>query len=475
MSEILFIHPGEKARAFGGMPPLGMLWIASYLESMNLRVELVDSQVENRDLTAILDEHKPLVAGIGGTTHTRYESFRIAREIRKYSRDTFILYGGPHATFTAEDTLQNVPEIDMVVRGEGELSSHRVIERVLESRSDFHDIGGISYRDNGGFRHNPAADRVDPLDILPSPGRDPGEAVKYDLKMDFLGIPGSSVITSRGCPVNCSFCSASAMYGSRLTLRSAESVVDEIERLLKDFGYEGIKIFDSTFTLNRAHVESICEEITRRKLDFPWECETRVGTVNRDLLRMMKDAGCYYVDFGIESASPHVLKKMNKGITIEDAVDLLKWTKELGIRTKVFFTFGHIGETIRDARMTVEFMDRYREYFSRVSPGLGIRIYPGTLVEEYAHSIGCLDKSFSWANPFHEAEAESIGREPHVPILVQPQMGWNELRQVGRLLVKYWLKDPLAAVQALKESLGRGRISRLWTVPKRNIQSFLSD
>jgi len=474
MADVLLIHPAERTRAFGSMPPLGMGWIAAWLDSGGIDTALVDLQVRAESVADLIAAHRPRIVGIGGTTHTRHQSFAIARAVKTCDERIAVLYGGPHATFTAEDTLTRVPEIDIIVRGEGEISTRSAVEQLLHGQNSLDGIPGLSYRVGREIRHTGAPERVRDLDILPPPMRNPEDMPGYDLKMDFLGVAGTSVMTSRGCPVACSFCSASAMFGSLVTRRSASHVVDEIEVLLKEYDCVGIKIFDSTFTLRRDHVEAICAEIGRRKLDFPWECEIRVGTVDRDLLQTMRRAGCYYVDVGIESASERVLAGIGKKIRLPDAVDTLKWCRELGIRTKVFFTFGHIGETMAEAECTIAFMKRNRRLISLPSPGLGIRIYPGTRVERYAREIGFLDEDFSWVDDYCDPEAEAVGRESDVPILIQPLFGWQQLKRTGRKLMGYWLRDPVAGMRVLRRSLAGGNLARLWTVPRRYLLSSRS-
>lgn len=278
--------------------------------------------------------------------------------------------------------------------------------------------------------------------------------------LDFLNLPAASIMTSRGCPVNCAFCSASAMFGTQLTFRSPSNVVDEIELLLKEYRYQGIKFFDSTLTLKKSHVEALCAEIQRRKLKFPWECEIRVNGMSYELLRTMRDAGCYYVDFGVESASPSVLKSMHKGITTEQVEKVFRWTKELDIYTKVFFTFGHPGETLEDARATVEFMDRNASFIDVATTGIGVRIYPGTEVEHIARTMKYLPEQFSWSQPFVDQNVESLGNDPLIPILLQPQFGWREFRKIEFRLARFWIKHPHAALDVLwsQIKLGRGKI-----------------
>ena len=412
MSDVLLLHPAEQGITFGGMPPLGMAWIISFLQSKGISAELIDLQVTDQNIESLLQTHKPRLVGIGGTSHTRFESFAVARRVKAYDPDIKILYGGSHATFTAEDTLFHLPEIDIIVRGEGEQTTFNIVSKVLREDFNFTDIHGISYRKNGTIIHNPEVQRISDLDTLPFPYRDPKAIQRYNLQLDFLNVPAASVISSRGCPVNCSFCSASAMFGTKLTLRSAINVVDEIEILLKEYHYQGVKFFDSTLTLNRDHIEAICTEIQKRNLKFPWECEIRANGITRDLLCTMRDAGCYYVDFGVESASPSVIKAMHKGITLDQVENVFRWTKELGILTKVFFTFGHIGETLADAKATVEFMERNSKYISVAATGIGVRIYPGTEVEHYARLSNHLKSDFSWSTSFIDPNVESLGNDP---------------------------------------------------------------
>ena len=443
------------------MPPLGMASMMSFLQSKNISTTFVDLQINDVGVEQLLHQHKPQMVGIGGTSHTRFESHSIARQVKRYDSAIKVIYGGPHASFTAENTLKCIPEIDYIVRGEGESTIFSLAVQLLSRKPEIENIRGISVRHNNEIVHHQEAERIRNLDLLPFPYRDPDAIHKYGLFLDFLNIPAASIISSRGCPINCSFCSASAMFGTQLTLRSAKNVVDEIEILLREHGYQGIKFFDSTLTLHKDHVEAICAEIRKRKLVFPWECEIRVNGVSFDLLKTMRDAGCYYVDFGIESASPRVLKDMHKGITLEQAERVLRWTKEIGLRTKVFFTFGHIGEALEDALKTVEFMDRNVKYIDLAVTGLGVRIYPGTEVEQLALAQNLLPTNFSLDQPYLNQNIEALGNDPRIPIVVQPQFGWKEFRVLEFRLAWFWIKHPHAALSVLRGQIRLGRI-RVW-------------
>ena len=198
MSDVLLLHPAEQGITFGGMPPLGMAWIISFLQSKGISAELIDLQVTDQNIESLLQTHKPRLVGIGGTSHTRFESFAVARRVKAYDPDIKILYGGSHATFTAEDTLFHLPEIDIIVRGEGEQTTFNIVSKVLREDFNFTDIHGISYRKNGTIIHNPEVQRISDLDTLPFPYRDPKAIQRYNLQLDFLNVPAASVISSRG-------------------------------------------------------------------------------------------------------------------------------------------------------------------------------------------------------------------------------------------------------------------------------------
>jgi radical SAM superfamily enzyme YgiQ (UPF0313 family) len=192
--------------------------------------------------------------------------------------------------------------------------------------------------------------------------------------------------------------------------------------------------------------------------------------MTRDLLRIMRDSGCYYVDFGVESASPSVLKAMHKSITLDHVENVFRWTQELGILTKVFFTFGHIGETFDDARQTVEFMEKNAKYISVAATGIGIRIYPGTEVEHFARLSKYLRSDFSWSTAFLDQNIESLGNDPLVPILLQPQFGWKEFRKIEFRLARFWLKNPHAALSVIWSQIKLGRKRALIRLVRRFIE-----
>lgn len=429
MIDILLVNPEEKEGFFERMPPLGLASLASFLESHNISVKIIDFEIEKKPLEHWLSLYQPRFLGISGTTHTRFESFRLARLAKTINKEIITIYGGVHATFTANETLRNIPEIDFVIRGEGE---EVLLEFLNTCNTDqkFERIRGLSFRMDGMPVDNPPAHRLH-LDSLPPPAYHLLNMKKYEINMDFINKKGISLLTSRGCLYRCSFCSASRMFNNLLTVRSAQNVIVEIQKLLNEYNFKAIKFFDSALTLDREHIESLCDEIIKHDLKFPWECEVRVGTVDMPLLEKMQKAGCYYVDIGAESASQKVLDLMRKGITVEQTEELLNMCKALGIKTKVFFSFGHIGETMNDVEQTFEFIEKHSDKITTVASGAGVRIYPGTYLEVYARKNQLLLDNFEWSMPYDDEWNELILQSRSVPIFIQPQLGKKELEQIA--------------------------------------------
>lgn len=451
MKDILLVNPKEDRPIFMGGPPLGLLWIANYLEKNDYNVGVVDLEVEEVDLKQIIEEAAPQIIGIGGTSSTRFESFEIARIAKSVDTSITTVYGGCHATFTAEDTLSHIKDIDVIVRGEGEYTVLDLARAIIDEDADLKNILGISYRDDGNIVHNPPRPRISDLDALGLPARHLVNMQRYVQTLYILNLPAGTIMTSRGCPFNCSYCSASAMFGRIYTTRSAKCVVDEVELLIEKYGVKGIRFFDSTFTLNRKHVLSICDELTKRGFKIPWNCEIRVDTVDKDLLKKMQEAGCYFMDIGVESANEKVLKLMNKQITLEQAENVINWADELGLITNVAFTFGHIGETFEDCLETKKFIKKWRDKITNVAEGIGILIYPGTPVESFAKSNGLLPPNFSWSEPYENIDKDGLlSRSPNIPILIQPQLGYSELKKLRYMDFKENLFKPRRIWNSLK-------------------------
>lgn len=454
MSDIILIYPalGEGKNPHGSTLPLCFAWISSVLEKHDISVSIVDFQIDEISIEELINKEKPLCVGVSGTTQSRFNSFSILERVKAIDRDILTLYGGPHATPTAEDTLSHIQALDVVVRNEGELTTLEIMRSLKKKRKiDWSRILGISFRKNGQIIHNPVRPFLRDLDILPFPSWHLFRMDQYNIKLEKLNLSAHVILTSRGCPFHCSFCSARLLWCGHYSRRSAGNIADELEILVKAYSIKGYKIFDSTFTINRNHVLSFCEEIKKRGLEYlPWECEIRADTVEKELLRTMKGAGCYYVDVGLESASPRILQAIQKKIRVQEIINIIEWTNELDLMAKVFLTWGHPTETFKEAMETYRFYEDYKDKVYAMATHVGIMIYPGTGVERFARSEALLPRGFSWSTPYFEASNDNLGCDPRVPLLFQPQLSYAHLAKIKYRL--HW--KPLLSLSNIVKKLG---------------------
>ena len=417
------------------MPPLGLATLAAVLADGGHRVEILDCAAHGigyPQLEREIAARRPDLVGVTGTTWTRYEQFRAARASKRSFPGAPVVLGGPHVTFTARQTVERIPDVDFVIKGEGEVP----FRRLVASFDDPDALGGIpalTYRRNGEVAETTDVGFIEDLDTLPEPARHLLDIPAY--RQTMFGRKATTVMTSRGCPVFCSFCSTSVMWGPRNRRRSPVKVLDEIEGLIATYGLGAIWFFDDTLTLNRSHISGILDEIERRKLEFVWYCEIRANTVSRDLLRRMRALGCRYVSFGVESASPRIMKSIHKGITLPQVRNVLDWCSELDIYTKVFFILGLPDETFDDGMQTVKFIKDVRPRIGDVALAAGCSIMPGTEVERYAKARGLMPPDFDWTAEIYYPENRMNNRPIAVPTLFQPQMTLSDL---NRLKFEYY-------------------------------------
>ncbi|MBI2042702.1 MAG: cobalamin B12-binding domain-containing protein [Candidatus Nealsonbacteria bacterium] len=456
---ITLIFPPNTFQTKPNMPPLGIAWLAAVLRSNGFNdVSLIESMANNysnEDIIGLLKKNPPDLIGISFGTQIRFSAFDLIRSIKKEMPNISIVVGGPHPTLTAQDTLENLAEIDAVVKGEGEISFLNLV-RAMEQGRDFFDVKGISFRDNkGNIVHNPRESAIQDLDALPLPARDLLPIEKYTQRTFLSKKRCTNIMTSRGCPYYCVYCSTSEQWGHSIRHRSPLNVLDEIEYLFKTYPFfEGIRFFDDVFTMDKKRVLAICDEIIRRKLNFVWECEARANTIDEEVAAAMKKAGCEFIDLGIESGSDKILKNIRKGITVEQAIRAAKVIKKAGIGMKAFFMHGLPGETYEDIKKTV-FLSRYLFYELGVegtTQGISV-IYPGTEMEMLAKNSGNLPKDFSWAKPYKmDRSYPPLSASPCMPIFEQPGLTYEQVfRYVRQAKFAYFFRHPLHFLKTARQ------------------------
>jgi radical SAM superfamily enzyme YgiQ (UPF0313 family) len=454
--KISLIFPPSIYQTKQTMPPLGIAWLAAVLRENGFRnVTLIDSVINkysNQEIVELLKKEDPDIVGLSFGTQNRFYAFNLAQLIKKEFPKVFIVAGGPHPTLTIDDTLRNIPEIDIVVRGEGEYSFLDLV-KTINKRGDLRDVKGISFRNKKGkILHNINREPIQNLDELPMPARDLLPIDDYQQTIPLSDKICTSMITSRGCPYNCVYCSTSEQWGHKIRHRSPENIVDEIEYLMKTYKLDGVGFFDDVFTMDKRRVIEICQEIIRRKLNIYWWCEARANTIDRELIRWMKRAGCQHISMAIESGSNRILKNIRKAITVEQGIEAVKIIKEAGIKLKVFFMYGLPGERYQDIKKTV-FLSRHLEYkigADEITQSLTI-IYPGTELERAAKQIGTLPKDFSWSRYYEERRFYSpLDTCKNMPIFEQSNLSYEQLfKYTKKAKISYYFRHPFQFLRSL--------------------------
>lgn len=380
MTKILLINPSIRGSLYA-TPCLGLAYVGAALQKAGHDVTLCDGSLSLIDADAVVRlvaEAGPDCVGITGFTL----QYQVAREIfpavKRSNPDIITVFGGQHASALTEYVMNDVPDIDFGIRGEGEIAFPALLEAFTSGNEDFKQIAGLAYRENGGVTLNPTSPITD-LDGLEYPWR-------VVNPLDYAGgmthgfmakrRPVAPVVSSRGCPYKCTFCAGSLVLGRQLRLRDPAKFVDEIEYLIDNFGIREIQIVDDNFTFHQEHATRVCEEILRRRLDIVWSLPNgiRADRVDNSLLKLMKQAGCYYLAFGIEFGSERMLKITNKQLSLQKTRETIDQAAKLGYITHGFFMMGHPQEKKEDILATIAMarqtsLDRFSATFIVPLPG----------------------------------------------------------------------------------------------------------
>ncbi|MDO8559298.1 MAG: radical SAM protein [bacterium] len=456
--KILLVNPPGERRI--PLLPLGLASIAAYLKSKNTDVSVIDAWAEGMGLETLENKVSQSKADIIGITMASpyYDKARVAIEIcRQALPNSIIIAGGPHPSALPVETLQEITQLDICAIGEGELTMQELAEgKTLET------INGIAYRDGKEIKLTPPRDFIKNLDDLPFPARELFPIEKYRfLPPAGREKPCFSMITSRGCPYHCAFCFKD-VFKDIYRSRSPKNVVDEIEKLITEYGAKEIQFVDDDFSLNAQRAKGICEEILRRGLKFRWSCTSRVNLVNEELLRKMKEAGCWMVIYGIESGNQKILDSINKKFTVEQAISALEITRKVGLLTSCGFIIGLPGETKETIRETLDLAKKLKpDFFSctvlLILPGSGLfkliqgGKYQGKL-KTMEKPAGTYVKKGNFTvieENLTSEELEETVRKANREFYLRPQYIWQFLKGIRSFSdFKYYLAGGLGIIKS---------------------------
>jgi len=366
------LFPWEKCSP---TPPLGLAYVAGFLEYKGHDVRILDAFGEGREsvvdkgnishfglswsaIDRRIRQVKPDVVGVNSLYSSQAGNMRrVARLVKEYDKNIPVVVGGAHPSSLPYEVLEN-EDIDYVVLGEGEHTFHKITE-YLESIQQLDTIEGIGYRKNGRIRVNPKMSYVECLDELPLPARHLLRMERYGSSRgaEQMRKPCSTMITSRGCPMNCVFCSVHSVFGWKWRSRSAKNVINEISLLVEEYGIREIQFEDDNIALNRKRMEEICDLMIKKDLDIRWTTPNGIAiwTLDAKLLKKMKKSGCYSLSFGIESGDPNTLKFIGKPVNLAKAKEVIKQANKIGIYTHGFFVFGFPYENLESIMLTLRF------------------------------------------------------------------------------------------------------------------------
>jgi len=423
-------------------PPLGLASLAGYIRNKDFSVKIIDSNIECpyiEDFQHFLKEKyyrrfsDIKLIGITAITCTIKKALKLAEICKKFYPNALVAFGGVHTTFVTEEVIKN-KFVDVAILGEGEITLHELLLGKEPSK-----IRGICYKkfDTTTNKHtivtNTSRERINNLDVLPMPAYDLLPISKYrPAKGSYKRLPAMSMMTSRGCPGKCTFCSKT--LGNKLFFRSAKKILEEIEYLIDKYKIKEILFYDDTFTVNKKNVLELCDLIIQKHIDITWTCFARVDFINLEMLKKMKQAGCHQIMYGVENIDEIVLKNIKKKINIEQIIQAIQWTKKVGIECRLAFMVGNPGDTKEIILKNISFINK-------VNPDLLVvnitTPFPGTEMFAWAKEKNLI-LTYDW-NDYTLAK----------PVMRLENLSAEEIKEFYKLMYKKFYLRPSFIIKKL--------------------------
>ncbi len=421
--EVLLIHPLPKFTIPGRYTiiPLGLCYLAGYLESKGISTEILDMQIYSHPyklLTQILSQRRPRIIGVASYSPTLHRTYEIVQRIKQLDSEVITVVGGPHASALPGETMYGCKDIDYLIYGEGEVTLYELAYNLIHDK-DVKEIDGTVVRIDNRLRINPPRKLIQDIDSLPFPAREKLDLKRYrPVPLRCFRVPTADMFTTRGCPFKCTFCSSHLIWGTSVRMMSAQRVFQEIVHCKEKFGVQAFYFLDDTFTLSRFRIVQLCNLFIDNKLDISWSCLSRVDTVDYELLHLMKEAGCFQIQYGIEAGTESSLRTICKGTSLQQAEDAILWAKKEGFEIVANFMLGIPGETIEDMKKTIAFAKKLNlewAEFRRCCPLPGSKLF-----EKVRDNFQPLPK-YRWA--------ELLCRT-YISFYFSPQRIWQEIRKI---------------------------------------------
>lgn len=413
----------------GPIYSLGVLYLASYLRKNGFESRVVISdilanikpkifistksyskgwekyrryvQYENHPIwgkiETLIRQYKPSIVGVSTNSPTIDSAYKVASIVKNVDKNICVLIGGFHGTFCPEEVLKN-ESVDFVIRGEGETPILKFVDEMASGTCRWEEVPSLSYRKNSTFRHNELSEKIRNLDDIPFPARD------LIVTLPNTHLKEHTILATRGCPYGCAFCADKKFWGEIRT-RSKDNIVDEIEKILKQFpNTEKIYFNDGTLTFNKQFVRELCNEILKRRIGTKLFCTARFDNIDEEILAHLKKAGFHALYLGAESGDHEILRSMNKRITLDQIENSIRLIRKAGIQTLVSILVGAPGENELSLRNTIQMMKRIPADAFDINcfvPLPGSNWYDQT-PENIRQKINWLDIGYKSSHPFFE-------------------------------------------------------------------------
>lgn len=420
--KILLIQPSERPvltreKTRGSiMPPLGLIFLANIIKQ-----QLPEVTLELRDYEANPSASREFanydIVGLTGTSVHMPDAYALVKKIREDNETALIIMGGPHATFCHEELLRDLPELDAVCRGEGEVSFVKFLQSYNGDRCNIPVVEGISTRTRLSAKLSPVMENLDDIGHIDlsmiSWGKYRLSTHRKSLNPNF-----ASLITSRGCPYHCNYCQTPKMFGSRLRYNSPQFIYETILDLKENYGIKSIVFWDDTFTADKQRTVDICKLLSILKIE--WMCNTRVECVDKSLLQKMYKAGCKEIFFGVESSVDCIIKKMNRSATSlkDQTVKAFTWCRETGIETIGTIMIGAPDDTNTTIQENIEYLQSLKPNHVYISI---YNVTPGSADYKRAMNDGTI-KQIKWG------DSDNFRGSPYGLPTVNPRLSRGELQ-----------------------------------------------
>jgi radical SAM superfamily enzyme YgiQ (UPF0313 family) len=438
MVDVLLIYPPYKWP--NKSQPLGLAYIASVLEKYGFVVRIVDMDPLGMDFSSLKKEIvkiKPKVVGISFMTPQYGHVVSLFKMVKEIDSKIKTMAGGPHVSALPNEMLE-IAELDYVVIGEGEETTRELVAYLTGSKERrLEAIKGIGYVKDNRFVLNEPRELIQDFNALPFPAWHLLPMEKYSV-VNLGGernLPVYPLLSSRGCPCYCTFCSSHVVFDRKFRKRSVNNLIAEVEFLNETYGAVQFDFVDDTVTVDKKRMEIFCDHLIFSKKNYLWMCNSRVNTVTKELLCKMYKAGCLRIDFGVESANLDILKNIKKRITLEQVIKAHRWAKEAGMIVSSFFMVGNLGETPEHIKNTARFVEELDTDYPSASL---CTPFPGTELYELANSKGWIVER-DWSK--YDTSA-FIGKD-YKPVATNGTMSRKELLMAYYFLNSRFLKKKL--------------------------------